>query len=202
MITARVTVPRLTGADGTVVISVGLDGGCPSGSIGMAIQGRYTRGVSSWYGERGRTFSPNWFSLFMHRTASSQWSPAHPINFSLPIKTGDMIKFTVFAFSATVGVVIYENESTGLATAQEYTTDQPLCMYSAGWVVRGALDDMGQFLPLANFGTVDFVDAMALASNTHITDFPGGPSWYTIYSIRGRITPIQASGPTLTIKQI
>jgi hypothetical protein len=139
-------------------------------------------------------------SQFLSRTAWYQWS-AGPTDTNLysfsgiTISAGDVIRLTVTAFTTTSGEAMIEILTNGNMVSESLTSSASLCLESAEWLVEVYMD-----LPLANFGTVSFIDAVAGGTAGTYTLSGSNATLLDIEQNNQVLTSTSASGPSLTIK--
>ncbi|GJE96334.1 peptidase G1 domain-containing protein [Phanerochaete sordida] len=98
-------------------------------------------------------------------TAWHQWLPDDAVAFSnFTVNADDSILLFVEALSPGLGLVLVENLSSGQLEEVEVEGSNALCEQDAEWIV-GAAGAGLEPLPLANFGSVPFIDVSATKSN-------------------------------------
>ncbi|KIP06550.1 hypothetical protein PHLGIDRAFT_42062, partial [Phlebiopsis gigantea 11061_1 CR5-6] len=117
-----------------------------------------------------------------------EWFPGPSRDFTdISFKPGDEVTVTVTATSAVTGTAVIHNKSTGEVAAQD-VSGPALCGQNAEWIVEDFVSG-GFHVPLANFGTVTFTNALATtATGLHLG--PTDPS--------ARILDIQLNGSLYT----
>jgi len=124
---------------------VGIDGTVACDSWALLQTGVTT------YVQNGKTRYEAWY----------EWSPEPYIPFKgFVVGFGDTINMTVTATSATSGVAIIQNLSTGKSITQKFTGQAALCQNSAEWIVENFGSLVEQY-PFANFTTVAFTNTTA-----------------------------------------
>ena len=138
-------------------------------------------------------------SPILSRTAFYQWGSAAQYPSGIAISAGDVIRLTVFAFTATFGEARIENLTNGNTVSESLTSSIPLCLQGAEWMV----EDIALNLPLANFGTVAFTDAVA-GSILAGTYTPSGSNVSLIDMVENNqvVASTSASGSSVTIKYV
>jgi hypothetical protein len=135
---------------------VGIDG------IGCTTQALLQTGVDSYVEGGVVQYSP-WY----------EWYPLPSTPFSgFPVKLGDEIRMNVTAYSATSGIAILQNLSTGKSVNHTFTNMAKLCFQSAEWIVEDFGSQSG-LVNFANFTTVTFTNASALKADGSRVDTTG-----------------------------
>ena len=97
----------------------------------------------------------------LHTSAWYEWYPDYSYDFSgIGFSAGDIVTVTVTATSKTGGTAKIKNHSTGRSVSHTFSGQPSLCEYNAEWIVEDFESD-NSLVPLANFGTVTFVEAFA-----------------------------------------
>ncbi|KAI0656071.1 acid proteinase [Cubamyces menziesii] len=129
-----------------------------------------------------------------------EWYPAAMSDFSgFTIRPGDNISATVIADSLTSGTATIVNYSTGQEVTKILTSQPALCQENAEWIVEDYTES-GGLVPLANFGTVTFTDALAGISTGGVS-----PAGATIFNMEqnGRVlTSASTSSSSVTVSYI
>ncbi|ROW17605.1 hypothetical protein VPNG_00832 [Cytospora leucostoma] len=96
-----------------------------------------------------------------------EWYPDYAYDFDLDVSEGDVLTFTVTATSSTGGTAVIENQTTGQTATQDFSneSDGSLCQTNAEWIVEDFEED-DSLVAFADFGTITFTDATALASGS------------------------------------
>ena len=133
-------------------------------------------------------------------TAWYEWFPSPTNDFSgFTIRAGDNISATVIADSLTSGTATIVNYSTGQEVTKILTSQPALCQENAEWIVEDYTES-GGLVPLANFGTVTFTDALAGISTGGVS-----PAGATIFNMEqnGRVlTSASTSSSSVTVSYI
>ncbi|KAI0323936.1 acid proteinase [Cubamyces sp. BRFM 1775] len=129
-----------------------------------------------------------------------EWYPAAMSDFSgFAVRPGDNISATVIADSLTSGTATLINYSTGQEVTKILTSQPALCQENAEWIVEDYTES-GGLVPLANFGTVTFTDALAGISTGGVS-----PAGATIFNMEqnGRVlTTASTSSSSVTVNYI
>ncbi|KAH8658458.1 acid proteinase [Xylariales sp. PMI_506] len=128
-----------------------------------------------------------------------EWYPADSVDFTgIAIAVGDSIKMTVTATSTTGGTAVIENLTTGVTVSKTFSGEtDALCRTNAEWIVED-FEECGstcELVPFADFGTVEFTDAVATINGATVEASTG-----TIIDIEQTtvLTSCSASGETVT----
>ena len=90
-----------------------------------------------------------------------EWYPQPSIPFpNFAVKEGDVINITVVAWTATSGIAILENQTTGKNVSHTFNRGTRLCFSSAEWVVED-FSQGSQLVDFANFTSVTFTNVSA-----------------------------------------
>ena len=137
-------------------------------------------------------------SLFLPRTAWSQWLPNKVNDFSdITISAGDLIRLTVIALSRTFGKARIDNLTNGEKSERFLSSDIPLCGQNAEWIVEDYTVGTA-YAPFANFSTVTFENAMAGGSGGIFNGSDG--TLFNIAQNGSVLTSTSASGWSVTIE--
>ncbi|KAJ7572450.1 aspergillopepsin [Mycena floridula] len=141
-VTGTFVVPTPTGS-GAASAWVGIDGDtCQTAILQTGID--FT--ISG-----GRVSYDAWFEFF----------PAFATDFTgITVSAGNSIRLTVTASSLRAGTAKIENLTTGVTVSRAITSTSSLCESNAEWIVED-FEENGSMVPLANFGTVTFTNAVA-----------------------------------------
>ncbi|KAG8221737.1 concanavalin A-like lectin/glucanase domain-containing protein, partial [Butyriboletus roseoflavus] len=163
-ITGDFTVPKFSGSNGSSAqIWLTIDGiTCPNIMLGAGIALTVGDSGTSYYGKVVLNHTFTHTSLFPSRTAFYKRAPdqipqAFPDSFN--ISAGDTLSINVTASSPTSGTVTIENQTNGQVASKDLTSSTPLCGQDMGWGVSDPRLN-GSLVPLADFGTVVFKNAM------------------------------------------
>lgn len=90
-----------------------------------------------------------------------EWLPDGSVYFQdFPISPGDVITAAVALSSMTSGIVMLENITQNHTALRDVNSPNTLCGKNAEWIIEDYGQNSGQ-VPLANFGTVTFTEAVA-----------------------------------------
>jgi len=180
-VTGQFTVPTPSGSSGSSASAwVGIDGDtCDTAILQTGVDFNTGAGYDAWY----------------------EWYPDYAYDFSgISISAGDVIKTTVTASSTKAGTAVIENVTTGKTVTKSLTSSSALCLENAEWIVED-FEENGGLVPLADFGTIVYSDAVA-TTNTGATE---GPSSGIIIDIEqnGKVlTSVSTSSSSVTIKYV
>lgn len=110
-----------------------------------------------------------------------EWYPDYSHDFSdIQISAGDVVKFSVDATSKSSGSAFIQNLSTNTSVTHQFPRGLggDLCEFNAEWIVEDFSINTG-LTPFANFGTVEFSNAIASAGGQ--TFGPFGATIMDIY---------------------
>ncbi|UNI14296.1 hypothetical protein JDV02_000939 [Purpureocillium takamizusanense] len=158
-VTGTVTIPRVGGQSPSAAASawVGIDGwSCQNAILQTGVNLYGDGSLATWY----------------------EWWPDASAYYDTPIdlRAGDRLRLSVFASSSTSGNVTIENLSNGQAQSHVFQGEgRALCASDAEWVVEDFGSDYnGNHVPFVDFGSVEFLDAVASGPNGNVT--PQGAS--------------------------
>lgn len=151
-----------------------------------------TAAASAWVGIDGASCSKvilqTGVTLHGDGTAAAwyEWYPALPTFYTstqFAVKSGDKVRMTVTATSATAGSSMLENLTTGKNVTTPFKDQPALCQTDAEWIIELG----GKASDLVNFGTWSFTAASAAGSGSGTVSPQGA-----------RITNIEANNQTRT----
>lgn len=179
-VSAQFVVPQPS-APGTGTYSasiwVGIDGDTYQNSILQA-------GVDVTVTKRGSTSTYSYDSWY-------EWYPAYAVDFStsaFSFTAGDTISVSVTSSSSTKGTVVLTNERTGESVTQTVSASSSTYVLggqNAEWIVED-YEENGSLVPFADFGTVDFTNAVAKTSSG-VSEGPAGATIIEIKSSSGTV---------------
>ncbi|KAL4882428.1 peptidase A4 family-domain-containing protein [Aspergillus karnatakaensis] len=188
-VSATFTVPQPTAVPGNTGMQagsawVGIDGDTYSSAI-------LQTGVD-FYVDNGKIHNDAWF----------EWFPDYAYDFNLAVNTGDVIVAIVEAFSASEGVAIIENKSTGQRATQTVKApraEATLAGQNAEWIVED-FQSGDTVVALADFGSVVFTGCEARAKDGSVVGLDGS----TIIELKQKdkvLTEVAVQGDkTLSVK--
>lgn len=135
-----------------------------------------TAAVSAWVGidgsQCGRALLQTGVDILANGKFSpwAEWYPDDLIQFEgFDIAAGDKIGFTVIAHSPTSGTCILDNYTTGKQVRREFPKGPTsLCLSEADWILE-EYDENNRQVPLLDFGSLTFRNAMADGPSGHVT---------------------------------
>jgi hypothetical protein len=138
---------------------------------------------------------------FSHASAAAwyEWYPDYAYDFAgISSSAGDTVIVTVLVYTATTGIAIITNESTGAEVYADIDSAAALCQRDAEWIVEGFESD-GGLVPFANFGTVTFSGAQAGTPSGAV-----GPEAANVFEIeQGKLlTTTSVSGSSVTVSYV
>lgn len=162
-VSATFTIPQPTAAPGATGMQagsawVGIDGDTYSAAI-------LQTGVD-FYVQNGKTYNDAWF----------EWFPDYAYDININVSTGDVVVAKVEALSASEGVAVIENKSTGQTATQSVAAPKPtatLAGQNAEWIVED-FQSGDSMVALADFDEVRFTGCEARASNGDVLGLNGG----------------------------
>jgi len=164
---------------------VGIDGDtCQTGLIQTGV---------FWCVENGAFSYEAWY----------EYIPAASIAYTgISVTGGNVIKVTVTKTSTTGGVTTLENVSTGETASHTFTNQKSgtLCGDNAEWIVEDFTSG-SSLVPFADFGTVTFTGASAVANGATITP-AGADNIVLVSSSDAALTSTTISGSTVTVKYV
>jgi hypothetical protein len=95
------------------------------------------------------------------------------------VAPGDTITATVTATSPTSGTGSLYNARSGYSVSIALSGQPALCLHNAFWMVDDWYSS-GQYLPLANFGTLSFTNASATTLGVQTVDTSGAYLWQMV----------------------
>ncbi|ATY59623.1 ase aspergillopepsin II [Cordyceps militaris] len=165
-VTGTTKIPSITGQNsyaGTAAW-VGIDGySCQSAILQTGVQAHGDGTVRAWY----------------------EWYPEAPVYYDdqFPVQSGDVIRMSVNATSATSGTSTLENLTSGRSVTTPYDNmSESLCGSDAEWI----LEFGGDSQTFADFGEWDFYDTQATSAQG------------TVSADGSTITNVKIDGQTLT----
>ncbi|KAG8888316.1 hypothetical protein FRB98_007974 [Tulasnella sp. 332] len=178
-VTSTFVVPTPSGSSGAASAWVGIDGDtCGNAILQTGVDFTITNGKVSY-----------------------DVVPDYSYDFSgITISTGDSITTTVTATSTKAGTAVITNNTTGKTVAKSLTSTYALCEENAEWIVQD-LEEGSSFVPLANFGTVEFTNAYA-TSPSGTTISPASATIIDIQQSNKVLTSVSVSGETVTVKYV
>jgi hypothetical protein len=126
------------------------------------------------------------------------WYPDIKYFSNFTISAGDVIKHTLSVFSTTSGEARIDNLTNGNTASESLNSSIPLCLQGAEWTVEGLLLNV----PLIDFGTVAFVDAVVGGIAGTYTPSRSDATLYNIEQNNQLLTSISANGSSVTIKYV
>lgn len=140
-VTARITVPSVSGTEGSCASAwVGIDGDtCDTAILQTGVDFCFENGQSTfdawyeWY--PGRSSTRGYLSLFL---LTVRPCADYAYDFDLTFSEGDVVSMTVTATSTTAGTAVIENETTGESATQTFNgnVQGDLCRTNAEWIVE------------------------------------------------------------------
>ncbi|KAG6381431.1 peptidase G1 [Boletus reticuloceps] len=116
------------------------------------------------------------------------------------ISPGHVIKLTVGTWGETSGLAAVQNLNNNQSALRYFNSQRALCGQNAVWIVEDHAKDFG--LPLANFGTVTFLEAKADAKNGQ-TYLPQGATITEIVELGGQpMTSVSVNKDMVNIKYL
>ncbi|KAF8342496.1 peptidase A4 family-domain-containing protein [Amanita rubescens] len=179
-VTGTFKVPTPSGPDGDSSVWVGIDGDtCGSAILQAGIYVNIKGGIPSYNA---------WY----------EWYPADAVNFNdITISAGDVIQITITANTNTNGIVKIENHTTGQVVGEDLTSQSPLCLQNAEWIVEDFMNN-GVDVPFCDFGTVQFVGASATTTSGKNVS-PVGAQVFIIQKNGVDKTSVQVKANNITI---
>jgi hypothetical protein len=153
----------------------------PSGSSSGGRGGNTDYAASAWVGIDGDTYDNAILQAGVDFTVSSsgsvsydawyEWYPDYAYDFdNFDISSGDEIKVSIVSTSSSAGTVTLENLTTGSSVSKTLSapeSDATLGGQNAEWIVEDFEED-DSLVAFADFGTVTFTDAYAVAGGEDI----------------------------------
>ena len=113
---------------------------------------------------RTRSVTKSGSSLSYSYDAWYEWYQDYAYDFSgITIAAGDTISVSLKTTSSKQGSVVLENVSTGQTVTKSLSSSSALGGQNAEWIVED-YEENGGLVPLANWGTVTFSNAVATGS--------------------------------------
>lgn len=110
-------------------------------------------GIDFWVDASGNVNYDAWY----------EWFPDYAYDFNLKINAGDQILMIVQATSTTTGICVIRNLTTRQTVTKQLSSSSALGGQNAEWIIEDFISGSGP-VPLANWGTVTFTNAVALTS--------------------------------------
>ena len=127
-----------------------------------------------------------------------EWFPDYAYDFDgISFNTGDTVSISVVASSSTSGTAYITNESNGQSVSQPITSSSALCQTNAEWIVED-FEEGSSLVPFANFGTVDFTNAVAQTSGGSSIG-PGSGTQIVIVQNGQQLTSVSSDSDSVTV---
>ena len=136
------------------------------------------------------------------------WDPSFPVidfnsaGSNITFSPGDSVTFQLITFESTSrqqGVAIVTNDATGALAVEGIGANTALCGEDAEWIVQNFDED----IPLSNFGSVTFTDALALDLAGDPGNDPGVTGVDLFSPSTGQqLTTVSTTKSTITINYI
>ncbi|KZP18089.1 hypothetical protein FIBSPDRAFT_792372, partial [Athelia psychrophila] len=180
-VTGTFIVPKPSGTSGAASAWVGIDGDtCETAILQTGVDFTVTDGFVSY---------DAWY----------EWYPDYAYDFSgIDISEGDVITLTVTASTDYTGSAVIENQSTGQTVTKHIVSLSSLCQENAEWIVED-FEEGSSLVPFADFGTVEFTNALATTVNGDSVS-PLGATTIDIRQNLITLTSVSIGLDTVTVK--
>jgi len=129
-----------------------------------------------------------------------EWYPDYAYDFSgITFSAGDSVTVTVTATSTKAGTAVITNNSKGVTVTKALTSTAALCEKDAEWIVED-FEEGSSLVPLANWGTVTFTNAIA----TENSGTTVGPSGATLIDLEQNsiLSSVSVSSTSVTVTYV
>jgi hypothetical protein len=202
-VTGTFTVPTLSGALGdSAAIWVGIDDGtCTSAAFQTGLVTIVDGFGTQVGGKAALNHVFTFVSLFLSWTAWAQFHPKGPLNLTvINISPGDLVTLTIVTTSTTTGTAIIYDHSNGESVSVTLNSTAPLCRRDVEWNTQGVTIAYN-VIPLANFGKVEFMNAMATGP-TGEQYFPSNATIMEYVQNNTIVTNVSTNDTSVTIEYI